>query len=490
MHFFHKRIAVPSRVGPWALVGVLLVLFAFAAHAIGQTEHSARQNLKERFRIRADIAEMFLRSYVQEILERERSTAEFELSDSQVSTSALDAVVHASGFTAAIVMDSAGKLVHVYPATPELQGADLTSRYSHLRGALAKGTAVSEVVRSAAESAPVVAFATRYESPSGPRVFSGAYDVRATPLNAYMSDLLGMREGHADLVDASGTIVASSRRLPPFVTPLASIDPRLANALLHAKTDEYAGERGPHTFFVRNVSGTPWNLVISAEQSVLYAPLDGGSQWMHWLLFSGFCVAMIVAVILMLRLRALSAMHARLARVDRLTELPNRLELEEHMARIVSASIRQKKPFSVFIVDVDHFKAINDTYGHRAGDEVLRTLSGRMAAALRAEDMLGRWGGEEFLALLPNTSPEGACAVANRVRMMASHAPVVTENGNVLHVTVSIGCATKIDTHDAGYIQRADEALYSAKRLGRDRVVTSQPPAPHSSEPEPQSFSH
>lgn len=473
-----KRIAVPSNMRAWAIALALFGFLALAARTIAQTENAARHNLRERFRIRVDIGETFLRSYVQEILERERTTAELELSDAEVSAAAFNAVVHASGFKAAVVMDAAGKLVHIYPATPDLQGSDVASRYAHLREALKNGAAVSEVVGSAAGGTPIVAFAARYESAAGPRVFSGAYDVRATPLSAYMADLLGMTDANADLIDGSGLIVASSRRLPPFATPLASTDPKLSNALRNVRTGEYPGEHGPNTFFMRNVSGTPWKLIISAEQSAIYAPLSGSRQALHWLLFSGFCVAAFVAVFLLLRLRALTAMHARLARVDRLTGLANRLHLEEHMARLVSASIRQSKPFSIFIVDVDHFKVINDNYGHNVGDEVLRVLSERMAAALRAEDMLGRWGGEEFMALLPNTSAEGAAAVANRVRTMAGASPIMTEEGRALHVTVSIGCATKVGSKDVDYIQRADEALYSAKRMGRDRVVSSAPPKP------------
>jgi len=464
------------RLHVWTVCCLLLALFSITALAMYQAERDARLNLKERLRTRMDAADTFLRSYVQEILRRERSVAELELDDAEISSADFAAVVRAGGFEAAVVMDSAGKAVQVYPATRQLQGLPIGPRYAHLRLALDHGVAVSEVVRSAAEKAPIVGFATRYETPSGPRVFSGAYDVRNTPLSTYLANIVEP-PAHADLVDGSQVIVASSRKLTPVATILSDLDPALSKALGDGAADEYESERGRNTFFVRNVSGTPWRLVISAEQSALYAPLNGKRRFLNWLLFCGFCAALLVAVILLLRLRRVTALHARLARVDRLTDLPNRLHLEEHMARLVSAAVRQKRPLSVFIADVDHFKAINDTYGHHVGDEVLRALSARMVAALRAEDMLGRWGGEEFLALLPNTSAEGACAVANRVRIMASSQPIVTEDGTALQVTVSIGCATKADSQDRQYMQRADDALYSAKKLGRDRVVSSAPPA-------------
>ncbi len=471
------KITTSRRLFSWTVAGLLLCgLFAITARTVHQAERSQRQNLKKGFRDRADIAETFLRSYIEEILKRERSMAELELSEAEISDSDLNAVVHASGFTAAVVLDASGKLVQVYPASPELRGSDIASRYPHLRAALANGTAVSGVVSSAALSAPIVAFATRYDAAGGPRLFSGAYDVRATPLSAYMADLRGSNGTQADLIDASGFIVASSRGLTPRANLLAKIDPLLSKALRAGNSGEYEGERGDKIYVVREVTGTPWRLSLSVEESALYAPLGGERLLLQWSLFVGFCVATLVAAFLLLRLRAMSALHAYLARVDRLTGLPNRMHLEEQLARAVSASTRQDQPLSIFIVDVDHFKRVNDSYGHRAGDEVLRVLSRRMAAALRTEDMLGRWGGEEFLALLPNTSAEGALAVANRVRTMASSAPVVTASGDVLHVTVSIGCATRADARDVDYIQRADEALYSAKRLGRDRVVSSAPP--------------
>jgi diguanylate cyclase (GGDEF)-like protein len=240
--------------------------------------------------------------------------------------------------------------------------------------------------------------------------------------------------------------------------------------------NEYDTEHGSKLFFERRVTGTPWSLVISAEQSRLFALLDGHRSWVLWSLFGAFCAISITAAFLLLRLRSVSKVQAHLARFDRLTNLPNRLQLEEHLTRLVSDATRNNRPLSVFIVDIDHFKRVNDTHGHRVGDEVLRTLAARMAKALRAEDMIGRWGGEEFLALLPNTSAEGACTVADRVRATAGSSPVVASNGHELHVTVSIGCATREGTADAEYIQRADEALYSAKHLGRNRVVSSAPP--------------
>lgn len=468
---------MPHRAFSWAVAGVLLcVLFAVVALAVYQTERNDRQNLRDQLQLRADIAETFLRTYVTELLARERSMAEEQLSAQEIPEATFDSVIRAFGFEAAVVLDPSGKLIQVYPAKPELRGSEMLSHYVHLRGALATGTAVSDVVPSAAKSAPIIGFATRYDSANGPRIFSGAFDVRATPLSAYMKNVLELSGGNVDLIDARGIIVSSSRSLTPLISSLDSIDPLLSQALKADGPAEYDTARGRKLFAERKVAGTPWRLIISVEQKTLFAPLAGHRRWLPWALFGGFCMASVLAAYLLMRLRAVGQMHARLARVDRLTELPNRLHLEEHMGRLLSAAVRHGRPFSVFIADVDHFKRVNDTYGHKVGDEVLRALSTRMAKALRAEDMLGRWGGEEFLALLPNTTEEGAWVVANRVRTMASSSPIVTSTGEQLTVTISIGCATTVGAQDESFVQRADEALYSAKELGRNRVVSSAPP--------------
>lgn len=111
--------------------------------------------------------------------------------------------------------------------------------------------------------------------------------------------------------------------------------------------------------------------------------------------------------------------------------------------------------------------------GPRPGS--LRTLAMRMAAAFRTEDTFGRWGGEEFIAVLPNTGADGAAAVADRVRIAASCSPITIGREHTLHITVSVGCATTTDARDAGLLQRADAALYWAKRHGRDRVSSAPP---------------
>ena len=167
--------------------------------------------------------------------------------------------------------------------------------------------------------------------------------------------------------------------------------------------------------------------------------------------------------------RRAEEMHL-IARLDPLTGLYNRRYLDEHLRATAMGSRRRMQPLGVLMIDVDRFKSVNDTLGHAAGDEVLCEVTRRMRRIMRAEDVAGRWGGEEFLALLPQTDAEGAGAVAERIRQAVADAPVRLADREVA-VTVSLGyTAGVVDDVDA-LVNRADAAMYDAKEAGRNRVA-------------------
>ncbi len=160
---------------------------------------------------------------------------------------------------------------------------------------------------------------------------------------------------------------------------------------------------------------------------------------------------------------------ARLAATDPLTSLPNRRYFLEAASRELERLRRFKVPAAVVMLDIDHFKAINDTYGHAAGDEALRQVASVATAHLRAVDILARLGGEEFALLLPGTSEHGAMIVAERLRTALAEGPVHHEFG----ITASFGVA-EVSGDDTGIddaLRRADAALYAAKHSGRNRVL-------------------
>ena len=158
---------------------------------------------------------------------------------------------------------------------------------------------------------------------------------------------------------------------------------------------------------------------------------------------------------------------------DPLTGLANRRYILTQLGSFVSGARRHGRPLSVAIVDVDRFKDVNDRYGHAAGDAVLVAATGALRSHLRAEDHLGRLGGEEFLAVLPDTDADAAAAVAERMRADVAES-VVEHEGERLRVTVSIGMATWEDDESPELmLRRADEALYAAKAAGRDRTLSA-----------------
>jgi two-component system cell cycle response regulator len=159
---------------------------------------------------------------------------------------------------------------------------------------------------------------------------------------------------------------------------------------------------------------------------------------------------------------------------DALTRMANRRYILTQLAALVSGARRHGRPLSVAIIDIDHFKAVNDRYGHAAGDEVLVAVATALRGHLRAEDHLGRLGGEEFLALLPDTDAEAAARVTEKLRCEVGRIDV-EHDGVPLRVTVSIGTATWEDEEPQDLLQRADDALYAAKAAGRDRTLSAAP---------------
>ncbi len=172
-------------------------------------------------------------------------------------------------------------------------------------------------------------------------------------------------------------------------------------------------------------------------------------------------------------LRRAVAELGRLSRTDALTGLPNRRHFVEALEREFQRAARYGSSLGLLIIDIDHFKRVNDTWGHLAGDKVLRDVAGILAYGLRQSDIAARFGGEEFAVLLPETDLEGATLVAERYRLDIAARQFTVESTS-LQLTVSIGIAalprTKADDATE-FLRRADATLYLAKEAGRNRVM-------------------
>ncbi|MGE5096275.1 MAG: GGDEF domain-containing protein [Betaproteobacteria bacterium] len=176
---------------------------------------------------------------------------------------------------------------------------------------------------------------------------------------------------------------------------------------------------------------------------------------------------------LMLHKERAEAEALRLATMDPLTGAYNRRTFHEIAERELSRARRGGHPLSIVMVDIDHFRQVNERHGHRVGDTMLQRVAELIRSALRKEDMLVRFGGEEFLVLLPDVPGPGAVVVAGRIRRTVANQPIIVGDATV-PVTVSIGVAARLDEGPEsieGLLARADSALALAKQRGRNRVV-------------------
>jgi diguanylate cyclase (GGDEF)-like protein len=181
-------------------------------------------------------------------------------------------------------------------------------------------------------------------------------------------------------------------------------------------------------------------------------------------------LALGIAVLLIAMQRAENEAEMRTqASTDGLTGVANRREFTRALDEEMAHARRHHLPLSIVSFDLDHFKRVNDTYGHLAGDEVLKAAALVVSGKIRSADRFARWGGEEFIVLTPNVPLDGACQLAERLRQALAH----FDFDQAGHVTASFGVASLRPSDDAtSLVKRADDALYRAKRAGRNRVET------------------
>ncbi len=220
------------------------------------------------------------------------------------------------------------------------------------------------------------------------------------------------------------------------------------------------------------------NTVLQHQLELTQARATRQTETLRWMTVAGTAGALVIALlshILITNLRHRRELM-RLAGEDNLTGMPNR----GHTARLAMAALEAAaahQPLTVAIIDLDHFKSINDRCGHAAGDYVLKEFARVSRGSLRAGDILGRWGGEEFLLILPDTTLDAALASVERLRVLAGAIQVSSSTaGDPVRVTFSAGLATTAEGARSldGIIARADAALYEAKNEGRDLVRIDQ----------------
>ena len=319
----------------------LLLLAALAVVTIGAQRESRRQ-LEHRFELRNALGARFAESYVGSVLREELRWAQTSLAARDVREREFRRVVDALGFQAAVLLDAEGRLLRVWPPNPAILGSDVGSRYAHLRSALRGKPSVSDVVPSASRGTPVVGFAVPFRTPHGRRVFSGAFAVGGTVLDAYLSNSLPFSEAELSLIDGSGTLVLDNQQGRPRAQSLASADPGLAAAIDERAQGVYRRNGEARVFDRHRVAATPWQLVVSVPERQLLAPISGLNAIVPWLLFAGFALAALAAAALLWRLadhRAeLAASNQQLA--QRNSELHALDRLKDEFVALVSHELR------------------------------------------------------------------------------------------------------------------------------------------------------
>jgi diguanylate cyclase (GGDEF)-like protein len=195
-------------------------------------------------------------------------------------------------------------------------------------------------------------------------------------------------------------------------------------------------------------------------------------------LLAACCAVMFLLV--MVRMAGMVAAQRTAAITDGLTGLKTRRFFEQCLDTEVQRAGRTGHPVGLLIIDVDHFKRVNDTYGHPGGDRVLAEVARRLTVAARPGSVVARYGGEEFVILLSDLDPARLAAEAEHIRQAIGNTPMAVQSGALLGVTASVGAACFPEHADTAgaLVQTADNALYAAKESGRNRAVTSAAPVP------------
>jgi len=287
----------------------------------------------------------------------------------------------------------------------------------------------------------------------------------ATVLEAFVAHTVPYREHEVLLLDAGGRLLAASPRMRAGT--LAAADPALARALARAAHGPVPGAAVPTTFTAARVPGTSWRLVIAVPDSRLYASIGGWTARIPWLVFALVSVLGIALVALFVRLDALSRRMAASARTDPLTGLLNRRAVTEHLTRAAAHARRRGEPVSVLMIDLDRFKEVNDRHGHAAGDRVLCAFAECLRCVVRAEEVCGRWGGDEFVVVLALADAPAAGVLAERLRAAAGRVDLA-DLGLPGGVALSVGAATAVYCTPDEIVHAADMALYEAKAARGD----------------------
>ncbi len=497
-----------SQTKIYSIIGiVLLVVIGGPAFALKLSQDSQRNQLEGTFRARAPVTGSFVTAYIDQLEQHQLQEAEkyldgpyFPVSgQTPVDQDIFQELVDVFGFQEAVLVTSQDSVVlDISQLNSKTAGIQETQQqnFAFLGEQIITGlpnlkpgqSVVSNLTNPTAtqDPTPVVEISSAFNTLFGERILIGSYQIGQTPLSKFLNNAVEYSHHEVFLLDSNQFVLASSPAISGVsggFQLLSAIDGGLKKAIGHASSGFYTTNKGVPSYFVtQSIAGTPWKLAIAVPNSQLFATISGHTVLVQWALFAVYALIVIFAAELFYRflegrnkLQALTQELDLVSRLDPLTGIYNRRHLDDHLSSTVSTVKRHNQSMSLLIADVDHFKRVNDTFGHDAGDTVLCEVTARMMKTLRSGDLLGRWGGEEFLVVLPMTSVEGAKLAAERMRQSICESPIALEDGQTLEITASFGCASVQgdDANPDDLIRRADTALYEAKETGRNKVVVA-----------------
>ena len=272
------------------------------------------------------------------------------------------------------------------------------------------------------------------------------------------------RQGNVTLHSEKYTGAASLQTSPGLES--------LATRILTSPSSSFSYQKAGETVYLnsRLVSEFKWHLIVEQQEA-------RGEQKLLTTFWANIGLSLFITLgILLIANMTLGKYQRKLelmASTDKLTGAANRQAFEENFAKSLANSVIEGSPMSLLLLDIDHFKRVNDYHGHNIGDLVIQTLSNLLKGQLRSDDLLCRWGGEEFLILLPSCSLSQGSEIAEKLRQQVE-ARLLTINGCEINITISCGVAEyQVSEKAEELINRADIALYQAKEQGRNRVVMS-----------------
>lgn len=293
---------------------------------------------------------------------------------------------------------------------------------------------------------------------------------RVVPYDSASVQLL--REGYLEIVGGRGwpdpaAIMGMRFPIPGDNPNTVVIQERRTHILGDAPSVYAAFRQGTHSH-IRSFLGVP---LIIGDQVIGMLAVDNSKPNFFTADHARLVMAFADQVAIAIQNARLFSEVEQLASTDSLTGLHNRRHFMELAKREFGRARRYQRPLTAIMIDIDHFKQVNDTYGHAVGDQVLQIVAERFRKTVRDIDILGRYGGEEFATLLLETGLDGACTVAERLRQCVTEPPINTD-GDTLSITISVGVAIldKACTDLDILLVRADQALYVAKQAGRNRV--------------------